>query len=413
MKSLTSIASRLPKFLLLVLFLALAPTALASNTWYVDSVNGNDTNDCKTTQTACKTIGHAISLAKSGDSIMVAPATYTENLTIRKNLKVIGSDAATTIVDGGGASTVFTIPFSRNQRVHVRLSKLTIRNGNGAGIYNGGILTVNYSTIKANKAPYDGGGISNDGTLTVNRSTIIGNSAGVGGGIENNGGTVTISHSTISGNDSVYGGGIVSMDGGTLTVNRSTISGNSASEGGGIWGAVGTLTVNNSTISGNSATQYGGAVKIKVETTLLSINNSTIRGNRAMWHGGGIVSEFDAVVTLQNSILAGATSGGNCYTTGRTMTSQGYNLSDDNTCNFSGPGDMNNTQPLLGKLGNHGGPTQTILLLEGSPAIDAGNPNGCTDGNGNLFKTDQRGYPRPDKEDTGGCDMGSYERQQD
>ena len=25
---------------------------------------------------------------------------------------------------------------------------------------------------------------------------------------------------------------------------------------------------------------------------------------------------------------------------------------------------------------------------------------------GNLLKTDQRGQPRPDKEDTGGCDMG-------
>ena len=74
---------------------------------------------------------------------------------------------------------------------------------------------------------------------------------------------------------------------------------------------------------------------------------------------------------------------------------------------------MNNTDPKLGTLGDYGGPTQTIPLLAGSPAIDAGNPNGCTDANGDLLKTDQRGYPRPDKEDTGGCDMGSYERQKD
>jgi len=66
------------------LFVALAPAALASNTWYVDGVNGNDNNDCKTAQTACQTIGHAISLASSQDSIMVAPATYKENLTISK-----------------------------------------------------------------------------------------------------------------------------------------------------------------------------------------------------------------------------------------------------------------------------------------------------------------------------------------
>ena len=95
------------------------------------------------------------------------------------------------------------------------------------------------------------------------------------------------------------------------------------------------------------------------------------------------------------------------------MTSNGYNLSSDGTCNFNSTGDLNNTDPKLGQLGNHGGPTQTIPLLSGSPAIDAGNPNGCTDGHGHLLKTDQRGKPRPDKEDTGGCDMGAYERQKD
>jgi hypothetical protein len=74
--------------LLAVLFLALVPTAMASSKWYVDGVNGSDNNDCKSPQTACKTIGHAISLASSGDSILVAAATYTENLTIRFSLKV-------------------------------------------------------------------------------------------------------------------------------------------------------------------------------------------------------------------------------------------------------------------------------------------------------------------------------------
>ena len=35
------------------------------------------------------------------------------------------------------------------------------------------------------------------------------------------------------------------------------------------------------------------------------------------------------------------------------------------------------------------------------------------DGLGHLLKTDQRGNPRPDTEDTGGCDLGAYERQSD
>jgi len=58
----------------LMLFAAV-PTALASTTWYVNGVTGRDSNNCKSSTTACKTIGHAIFRAASGDSIMVAAAT--------------------------------------------------------------------------------------------------------------------------------------------------------------------------------------------------------------------------------------------------------------------------------------------------------------------------------------------------
>jgi hypothetical protein len=95
------------------------------------------------------------------------------------------------------------------------------------------------------------------------------------------------------------------------------------------------------------------------------------------------------------------------------MISHGYNLSSDDSCTFDGAGDINNTDPNLGPLQDNGGPTQTMALLPESLAIDTGNPDGCTDGNGHLLKTDQRGKLRPDKEDTGGCDRGAYERQKD
>src|SRR5262249_56920994 len=110
---------------------------------------------------------------------------------------------------------------------------------------------------------------------------------------------------------------------------------------------------------------------------------------------------------ISDSILANNV-GGNCS---GSMVSKGYNLSTDGTCNFSYTGDLNNQDPLLGKLQNNGGPTDTSALRRGSPAIDAGNPAGCTDGQGNLLKTDQRGMPRPDHEDTGGCGMGAVEKQ--
>jgi len=95
------------------------------------------------------------------------------------------------------------------------------------------------------------------------------------------------------------------------------------------------------------------------------------------------------------------------------VTSNGYNLSSDETCNFNNTGDMNNTPPRLGPLQTNGGPTQTMKLLRRSPALDAGNPTGCTDDKGNLLITDQRGAPRPGKRGTGGCDLGAFERQVD
>jgi hypothetical protein len=379
---------------LLAVFLVLASSAaLASNTWYVDGVHGKNQNDCESPQHACKTIGHAISLAHSGDSIMVAAATYTENLTISFSLRIVGSGAVTTIIDGGGNGTVVRISRSR---AHVILSKLTIQNGvasNGGGIYNNGTLTVNYGAVSGNEAvssgSFDyGGGIYNNGTMTVSNSSLSGNRSRVGGGgIYNNGGKVRISNSTLSGNAGFSGGGIQN-NGGTLAINNSTLSKNVA------------LTLFHLPGLGGGILSGGG---------MLRISNSTLSGNSAPRDGGGI-SASNTTTTLQNIIVANSTSGGNCY---GTMTSNGYNLSSDGSCSFNSTGDLNNTDPKLGQLGNYGGPTQTIPLLAGSPAIDAGNPNGCTDSNGHLLMTDQRGFPRPDKEDSGGCDMGAYERQAD
>jgi len=388
------------------LLLALAPTALASNIWYVNGVVGSDANDCKSPTTACKTIGHAISLASSGDSINIAAATYMENLTINLKLRIVGSGDATTIIDGGGAGAVVT-----NSGSAVSLSKLTIRNGKyRGGIYNTGALSIIDSTVTGNLASYYGGGIYNTGALSVMNSNISGNKVSntcynicpaLGGGIYNNSGSVIISNSTLSGNSAVRqchgcytaGGGVfnnngsVAISNSTLAANMAECSGSCSGFGGAIW-TNGTLTASNVTISDNNA--VGGTAS-----------------------AGGGVYEYDGeggTAVLQNSIVANNSSGGNCS---GNITSKGYNLSNDNSCNFTGPGDLQNANPLLGPLQYNGGPTKTMALGAGSPAIDAGNPSGCTDGKGNLLKTDQRGKPRPNTEDTGGCDIGAYERQSD
>jgi hypothetical protein len=384
----------------LTLFAAV-PTALASSKWYVDGVDGSDNNDCESSQTACKTIGRAVSHSARGDFIMVAAATYLENLTIPHSLNIVGAGAATTIIDGGGVGSVIL-----NNRSGVTVSRVTMRNGGGDG--GGGVG--------------DGGNVYNCfASLTIMDSIITGGSVRRGPGFDGYGGaiyncpssTMTIINTTISGNRAEEGGGI--CNGGTLTISNSTFTGNVARhrKGGGIRN-YGTLTINNSTFSGNRASGIGGGIHnggLFGPSGTLVISNSTFSGNTAGdRYGGGIFNEKKGTsVVLHNSIVANNTRG-NCH---GTLTSRGYNLSSDSTCNFNSAGDLNDTDPNLGPLQNNGGPTRTMALLPGSPAIDTGNPDGCTDSHGHLLKTDQRGMPRPDKEDAAGCDRGAYERQKD
>jgi hypothetical protein len=66
----------------------------------------------------------------------------------------------------------------------------------------------------------------------------------------------------------------------------------------------------------------------------------------------------------------------------------GHNLSSDASCGFTNPSSLNSTDPRLGSLADHGGPTRTVALLPGSPAIDAADPAVAP-------PSDQRGFPRP------------------
>jgi hypothetical protein len=365
------------------LLLLLPTSALAQPImWYVNGVNGNDSNNCQTAETACKTIGHAISLALSGDSIIVAPATYTENLSISISLRILGAGANTTIIDGGAKASVVNI-----SQGNVTLYGITIRNGAaryGGGISNGGNLSVIASTISGNKATIRfclhnqictalGGGIYNSNSLTIGSSAVVGNS------VEDSGrfGCALLSHC------STYGGGIFNQ--GKMIMSNSTVA-------------------NNLSYSANSRTGGGGIFNQGSAV----ISNGTVSGNSSNGYGSGIYTSGST--TLQNSIVGKGSYGENCF---GTITSNGYNLSSDGTCNFNSAGDLNNHDPLLGALQNNGGTTQTMALDSGSPAIDAGNPGGCTDGKGNLLTTDQRGMRRPDKEDQAGCDIGAFESQSD
>lgn len=237
---------------------------------------------------------------------------------------------------------------------------------------------------------------------------------------------------------SVNGGGAIYQYGNRTSIVNSTLSGNTAqlplstrSGGGALMDNGNSSFITNSTFSGNSVSfdeaatepdsNGGGAINYTQERDGVVLANVTIAGNSAEGAAGGaLVPTGGTDVRVGNSMIAGnrssvvgasecaLTSGGSPEAT---VTSLGYNLSDDpdDSCGLDAPGDLT-AAPGIGPLAANGGPTQTRALLEGSAAIDAGNPNGCLSAYGLLLATDQRGFSRPSPAGSR-CDIGAFELQ--
>ena len=333
---------------------------------------------------------------------------------IAHTVTIDGSGQSIT-VDGAGTYRVLTV----GSGATLNVKHMNIANGNASSYsppYGGGIwnsagnstLTVSNSTISSNSAFY-GGGIFNTGALTVGNTTFTGNSAGnVGGAIYGFGApggqsTMTITNTTVSQN--VCG---VYNDGGTATISASTFSNNSRSGSEcdlTNTGQNGTLTLANSTLSGGVGN--GNQLIANHNNGSTTITNSTFAnssggGSFAIQTNGGT-----APITVSNSIFSGF--GPTCQSP---VIDGGYNISTDNSCGFATSTGANNqalgpnVDPQLDPSGlqNNGGPTQTIALQAGSPAIDAIPIANCP-------ATDQRGFARPDSEDSPGsaCDVGAFE----
>ncbi len=196
--------------------------------------------------------------------------------------------------------------------------------------------------------------------------------------------------------------------GATLNLAALTITHGAASPlcegGGGVYVDYGgTLNVTNSTFFENGAINGGGGI---YNDGTLNVTNSTFSENSAYYLGGGGGIYNDGTLTVTNSILASSLSGGNCA---GTIASGGYNISDDGSCGFGnstaadGQTIGDNVDPLLDPNGLqlNGGPTQTIALESGSPAIDAIPIANCP-------PTDQCGDPRP-APGYSACDVGAFE----
>jgi hypothetical protein len=184
--------------------------------------------------------------------------------------------------------------------------------------------------------------------------------------------------------------------------NKATHEGGAAAgDGGGIFN-LGILQAVNVTIGNNQAD--GGDGGGLLNRGQASISSGTFSANVATVRGGA-VANLGGAVTMRSTILADSLGGADCH---GEIESRGYNLLEDPSgCALHGDlaGTIVGSDPRHAELIEDGPHAGSYALLAGSPAIDAGPPDGCG-------ATDQRGTPRPQDGNGDGvavCDIGAYE----
>lgn len=304
----------------------------------------------------------------------------------------------------------------------------------GAGIYNayGAELTITKSQIGPRNmlelegvdASAQGAGAYNAGELSILDSNIFNNTAfaqskadkgfakAEGGGLFNTASTPVY----------IYGTAIY-LNKATATIKDKPVHAQSA--GAGIYtDSSSKMYVTNSTISGNESVSFGytspesfafahgGALysstyakvylaNVTVAGNLVSVPTSKYPTGAAVGHSFFAVIAPGYVFKVRNSIIT--SKGENCI---YKIESEGNNVISDNSCFIATKvGDKINTDPLLLLLSSNGGFTKTHALMPGSPAVDAGNVDGCFDYDGKLLEVDQRGNYRSKNR----CDAGAFE----
>jgi hypothetical protein len=274
----------------------------------------------------------------------------------------------------------------------------------GGGVFSKGALTLTNSTVSANIATSGAGGST---TGTGNGGSTHG---GEGGGVFERG-TLSVSGSTISANTAAVGiPGTSSGGGGSGT------AGNAVA--GGIVTQAAPASVLNSTLVGNIGITPSGPFAIAALATAssptpLTLASDTFAENQAIGATtliSNVYNESNTFTIADTLFVAGTGAGVNCYLTGATVHDEGHNLEDDAgaSCELSAlSGDLVGVSPLLIPLAANGGPTETMALSQGSPAIDAGGQ--CLDitqAGSPPLASDQRGSPRGNP-----CDIGAFESQ--
>lgn len=343
---------------------------------------------------------------------------FSNNLAVGADLPFPGSSGGAGSGKGGavfatnGVVNCFSCAFSTNTAIAgFKTKNATVGQAQGGAIWSQASLSVSQSSFLGNQAKGQGtgasgtsddragegsgGAIFNGNKLSLSGSTFAKNAVqggfggsrvtgncpgGMGrGGAICNLGTLCVTNCTLAANSATGGAA------GDATVYASASGGDGL--GGGLFNTNGTVTLVNLTFATNSATGGAGSP---------GISNSVPAPGAPGLALGGAIYTTNGTVNVVNTIVADSRSGSNCW---GTVLDLGYNLSSDNSAGFYATGSLNNTDPKLGPLDDYGGPTLTMALLAGSPAIDGGST-------AQAPATDQRGRSRPYST---AADIGAFE----
>ncbi len=255
------------------------------------------------------TIQAALNAAQTGDTVLVQPSTYYENIIWPdvNGIKLISAgDSSNTVIDGGGISSVIYMnPSSATIDTITMIKGFMITHG--GNISNGGGLvcinaspTIEMTMITLNSVSVNGGGgYFNNSHAAIRNSTILTNtSAYLGGGLYLTGSNIQLANVNIYDNSSDWEGGGIYIDESNPTIDNCSIESNHAigHDGGGIYSILSNPIIKDSELSNNFAIS-GGAIYFNYGSP--SISNTLLSYNTASSQGGGIAC-FRSMPTLIN-----------------------------------------------------------------------------------------------------------------